>query len=250
MITIAVINQKGGTGKTTTSVNLAAGLARLGKRTLLIDMDPQAHATHVLRGSEPPPATMAEIFAKRGTPIESIAVPTTVEKLDIAPSGISLARAAESAYAAVFREAILKKAMEGLSYKYCILDCPPTLGLLAANSLLACDKIIVPCQMSMTSLDGLADLWETIHEVKGGDRESFLRILLTMLDSRTRSTNDAVLDQLDPYKNLMLKTKIARSEPLNQAYFQRTTIYDFQRRSRGAEDYLALTEEVRKLWPS
>lgn len=248
MITIAAINQKGGVGKTTTAVNLAVGLARKGHRTLLVDLDPQAHATNLLRGQEKLGPTVADLFSRKTPSLKSVIRGTTTKGLDLAPSEKALLAASESAYASMFRESILKKAMEGLAYDYVLLDCPPSLGLLSTNALLACDRIVVPCQMSMPSLDGLADLWDTVGEVKSGDRTKFLRILLTMYDSRTTLTNAAVMEQLAPHGSLLFGTRIRRNEPLNQAYLERKCVFDFQEDCMGADDYRALTEEVRKLW--
>lgn len=168
---VAVINQKGGTGKTTTTINLGAGLAYRGYRTLLVDLDPQAHTTIGI-GVDPDDfrECMAEVFTVPRKPIREVVVETYIPWLFLAPSHIRLARAAEAAYSRVFREAILAQSLKSVDYEFIIIDCP-SLGVLTTNSLFACDFIIIPCQISRYSLDGLADLLQTIETVKELDSQ-------------------------------------------------------------------------------
>ena len=270
---IAVINQKGGTGKTTTAINLAAGLARhLAERpagspvaaaVLLMDLDPQGHATSGL-GLEvaSDQETMYHVMTQPRKALADSIVSTAWTGLDVAPSHIRLAVGAEQIYARPFRETILAKALQTLAerrYAYIIMDCPPTLGVLTVNALCACDWIIVPCQMSPYSLDGLADLFDSVETVKGirpelnhGDTSEGnsrgLRLLLTMYDKRNSVTNEAILAKLAPYQSLLLRTVIRRNEALNQAQMARQPIQEFDPKSPGAHDYQDLTAELLALW--
>lgn len=248
---LAVINQKGGVGKTTTSINLAAGLARAGYEVLLIDLDPQAHSTIGL-GIEPGSYQLAmhDVLLNQRD-IREIILPTQVPHLQLAPSHIRLDKAEHQLTSELFREAILKRALRGLEYDFIIIDCRPTLGTLTINALYASDLIIVPCEMGRYALDGFADLMETIDKVKNcgaGNKEEFIRILLTRYDSRNRVSNDWVLEQLAPYRNLLFRTVIRKNEALNQAHMAQEPIFTFKPDSPGAQDYRDLTQEVLQLW--
>jgi chromosome partitioning protein len=250
---VAIINQKGGTGKTTTTINLGACLAYQGHPTLLVDLDPQAHTTIGI-GADPDSfkESMAEVMSVPKKRISEVALPTYVPGLFLAPAHIRLARAAEVAYTRVFREAILAQALSAVDYEFIIIDCPPSLGVLTTNSLYACDFIIIPCQISRYSLDGLADLLTTVETVKGlGPERLFegehFRILLTMFDRRNRVTNEYILEQLRPYRDKTFTTLVMKNEALNQAQIAQKAIFDFDSKSSGALDYHQLTEEFLEL---
>jgi Mrp family chromosome partitioning ATPase len=164
---VSIINQKGGTGKTTTTVNLGAALAYQGFSTLLVDLDPQGHTTIGL-GIDPDSflESMSEVMSIPKKSVADITVHTYIPKLYLAPAHIRLAPVAEQIYARIFREAILHQALQGLPYDFILIDCPPSLGVLTINALYACDLIIIPCQISRYSLDGLADLLTTMEHVK------------------------------------------------------------------------------------
>jgi len=250
---IAIINQKGGTGKTTTTINLGAGLAYQGYRTLLVDLDPQGHTTiGIGLEMDSSKESMAEVMSIPKKSVMEVVQPTYIPGLWLAPAHIRLARAAEMAYTRVFREAILAQALNGADYDFIIIDCPPSLGMLTTNSLYACNFIIIPCQISRYSLDGLADLLTTIETVKGLDMNELFqgehfRILLTMFDRRNRVTNEYILEQLRPYQEKTFTTLIMKNEALNQAQIAQKSIFDFDPKSSGAQDYQQLTEEFLEL---
>jgi chromosome partitioning protein len=243
---IAIMNQKGGVAKTTTSINLACGLARKGQKVLLIDLDPQAHSTIGL-GIDPGSYHTAVNDVLLGkTPIQEAVLPTSIEHLFVLPSHIRLDKAEQQLTPELFRETFLLKAIEKLEYDFIVIDCRPTLGTLTINALYACSFIIVPCEMGRYALDGFSDLMETIDNVKNheaGDKENFIRILLTKFDARNRVSNEWILDQLAPFKNLLFKTAIRKSEAINQSSMAQEPIFTFKPDSAGAEDYEQLTIE-------
>jgi len=247
---IAVINQKGGVGKTTTSINFAAGLARQGHQVLLIDLDPQAHSTIGL-GIEPGTYKLAihDVLINKQKISDTI-LKTTVENLDLVPSHIRLDRAEQQLTPEMFKESRLNKALQNLDYDFIVIDCRPTLGTLTINALYASNFILVPCEMSRYALDGFADLMETVDHVKNGEelkKEDFIRILLTKVDTRKTVTNEWILEQLEPYKKMLFNTKIRQNEALNQAHIAMEPIFSFKSNSPGAEDYAQLTHEFLQL---
>jgi len=252
MKAISILNQKGGTGKTTTAINLSSGLAYKGKKTLLIDIDPQSHSTIGFGiETENQNSSISKILSNLEVPLTEAITKTYIKNLDIVPSHISLARTAEQMYTRLYKEASLNRAIQPVKkdYDYIIIDCPPSLGILTINALFASDFLIVPCQMSRYSLDGLSDLMDVVRAVKNtGDQKDkdmpYLRILLTMFDIRNKITNEFILKELEPFKDRILKTKIMKNEALNQAQIAQKSIFDFDPKSRGAENYKELTKEI------
>jgi chromosome partitioning protein len=246
---VAIINQKGGVGKTTTSINFAAGLARQGKKTLLIDLDPQAHSTIGL-GIEPESftASISDVLAKK-KPIGETILSGKAENLFIVPSHIRLDKIEQQLAPELFRETFLKRAIDSLDFDYIVIDCRPTLGTLTINALYAANFIIVPCEMGRYALDGFADLMETIEHVKNGilEKSDFIRILLTKYDSRNKISNDWVLQQLEPFKHLIFETYIRRNEALNQSQMAQESIFSFKADSVGSLDYQQLINEFLSL---
>ena len=240
---------KGGVGKTTSSINLAAGLARSGSATLLVDMDPQGHSSiglGVELGYDEP--NVADVLGDRSFALTKVVHPTQVQNLTIVPSNLRLATVAETLYVKFKREERLSKSLARAkdAYDWIIIDCPPALGVLTANAVSASDRIIVPVQMGARSLDGLADLLDLVHLLKG---EGFAdwHILLTSYDARKTITLDIFSEHLKPYAAHVLATRIHVSEALNQAQMAMQDIYAFDPRSRGALNYQALTQELTRV---
>lgn len=251
---VAVINQKGGTGKTTTTINLSAALAYKGYAILMVDLDPQGHTTIGI-GIDPDAflESMAEVMSIPRKPVADIVLPTYIPQLFLAPARIHLAHVAEQVYTRVFREAILHQALQNLPYDFIFIDCPPSLGVLTINALYACNFLIIPCQISRYSLDGLADLLYTVEMVKNLTPQELMlqevfRILLTMYDKRNRVTNEYILEEIRPYKNHTFQSIIMRSESLNQAQIEQKAIFDFDPQSSGSQDYQQLAGEFLQLY--
>ena len=241
---IAVINQKGGVGKTTTSINLACGLALAGHKTLLVDLDPQAHST-IGVGIKPEDYQFAihDVLVNKRN-IREVIKKTQIDNLDLVPSHIALDRAEQRLISEHFRESRLHKAVRNLDYDFIVIDCRPTLGTLTVNGLYASDFILVPCEMARYALDGFSDLMDTIDSVKNSEAiETLIRILLTKFDSRKTISNDWVMEQLEPFKYLIFETKIRQNEALNQAHMAQQPIFAFKPNSPGAQDYEQLTKE-------
>ena len=246
---ISIINQKGGVGKTTTSINFACGLARENYHVLLIDLDPQAHSTACLK-IEPENYKYAihDVLVNKINIQEAI-LKTQINKLDLIPSNIRLDKAEQLLTPEMFKETRLHKAISNLDYDFIIIDCRPTLGTLTVNALYSSDFIIVPCEMARYSLDGFADLMDTIENVKNDNLEqkNFIRVLLNKVDSRKKISIGWVTEQLEPYQELLFETKIRQNEALNQAHMAQEPIFIFKPNSAGAEDYENLTKEFLKI---
>ena len=254
MRTIAIINQKGGVGKTTTAVNLAASLARAGHSTLLVDLDPQANATVGL-GLDPEQFvghTIGDVLLSDSDGISSVIVETYVPGLKIAPASISLSKADSLLHARHFREQRLQHALEGLQgFDFVLIDCQPSLGVLPVNAMVATNEFLIPTQPSGYALRGLGDLLETLHSVKRFAAGWDYRILLTMVMAQASVTNGMVERALEPLREKILQTRISRCELVNRAQTddQPKDIWTYAKNSRAALEYQELTGEVERIWP-
>jgi chromosome partitioning protein len=242
----AVVNQKGGVGKTTTSVNLAACLADQGHRTLLVDIDPQANATSGLGVVRPEP-TMAEILLD-GRDLAEAIIPTRVDGLDIAPCAPDLAGAAVELPARADRERLLARALAPVAgrYRFVFLDCPPSLDLLTVNALVAAHRLIVPVQCEFYALEGLTRLLETVTAVQAGLNPD-LRVagmLMTMHDPRTRVSGEVIAEVRRHFGHLAFATVIPRNVRLAEAPSHGEPVIRYDPSSTGAAAYAAAAKEV------
>ncbi|MGY4105087.1 ParA family protein [Ignavigranum ruoffiae] len=245
---IAVGNQKGGVGKTTTTVNLGAALASLGKKVLIIDSDSQGNATSGLgveRGQVK--QSLYEVLVNE-IPLESVILETSAKGLDIVPSNIQLAAAELELVGVKNREARLKQAIEPVrdQYDYILVDCPPSLGQLSINAFTAADTILIPVQAEYYALEGLTQLLNTIRLVQRSYNRNFRieGVLITMLDARTNLGFEVVEEVKKYFQEKVYKTLIPRNIRLSEAPSYGQSVIDYDPRSRGAEMYMELAKEV------
>lgn len=247
---ISLANQKGGVGKTTTTINLGACLTEIGKQVLVIDIDPQGNATSGLGIKKVDVAQDIYDVIINELPLQKTIMKTEHSGLDIVPATIQLAGAEMELTSMMARETRLKEALLPIQkdYDYILIDCPPSLGQLSINAFTASNSIIIPVQSEYYALEGLSQLLNTIRLVQKHFNPNLAieGVLLTMFDARTNLGTQVVQEVQSYFGDRVYKTIIPRNTRLAEAPSYGLPIIDFDRKSRGAETYLQLAEEVVK----
>jgi chromosome partitioning protein len=251
---IAIANQKGGVGKTTTAINLAGSLAEQGFRVLCVDMDPQANLTVGLginlRTVE---RSMAEVLVDDGVSLEEIVIPTQTSGIDVAPSTIDLSATENVLFSTIGREQALREALEGWAesqYDYIIIDCPPTLGLLTINGLVAAHGVIIPVQTQYYALKGFTALVNVIGQIRSKGLNSELRILgllPTFYDSRTILARDMLQEMRELGDHHIFENMVKQTVRLGEAPLVGRPVTAYATNSEAARTYRGLAREVIEL---
>lgn len=243
----AVVNQKGGVGKTTTAVNVAACLAEAGSRVLLLDLDPQANATSGLGLRGDRDVTAAEVVLDNAPLADSI-IATRIPNLDLVPSSQDLAGAAVELPERENRDRVLQAAIAPVAdrYRYMFIDCPPSLDLLTVNALVAADRIIVPVQCEYYALEGLSRLLETVAHVQSAANPGLrvAGILMTMHDSRTKVSGEVVAEVRSHFPDLAFRTVVPRNVRLAEAPSHGEPVIRYDPHCAGADAYFEVAKEV------
>ncbi len=245
---IAITNQKGGVGKTTTSINLSAALASMDRKVLLLDIDPQGNATSGIGINKADVQTDIYDVLVNEAPIRNAIYDVPVDGLQVIPATIQLAGAEIELVSIVTREKILKRALAEIrkEYDYIIIDCPPSLGLLTINALTAADSVLIPIQCEYYALEGLGQLLNTVRLVQkhlNVDLE-IEGVLLTMFDARTNLGTQVIEEVKKYFQDKVYTTIVVRNVRLSEAPSYGRSILDYDSRSKGAEAYMELAKEV------
>lgn len=246
MRVIAVLNQKGGVGKTTTTINLAAAIVKTGKSVLLVDLDPQSNATSGLAIDKSKLNSTIYNVLVSGASIGDSIIDTHVSGLRILPATTSLAAAEQELVSVLARETVLKQALGTLSYDYILIDCPPSLGLLSINALVAADKVLIPVQTEFYALEGLGLLMQTIQRVQAGlnPKLSLLGVVMTMVDARNALSGQVVTEVKKHFGDFVFQSYIPRNVRLAEAPSFGKTVFEHDKWSKGARAYKNLAKEM------
>jgi len=241
----AVLNQKGGVGKTTSTINIAAALAKT-HRVLVIDLDPQANATSGLAIDKSAVASSIYDVLVSNQPASQAIVATHIGNLDVLPATTTLAAAEQELVSVMSRESVLKNAIKDLNYDVVLIDCPPSLGLLSINALVAADNVLIPVQTEFYALEGLGLLIQTIQRVQAGLNPNLqlLGIVMTMVDSRNALSGQVIDEVKKHFGNYVFDTHIPRNVRLAESPSFGKTIFEHDKWSKGARAYKSLTKEI------